>query len=51
MYQSMAIVDRINGKIYYSGIPFDEYDGHYGIDLVFNNPIGKLRTLNSFTRD
>ncbi|GGF24764.1 hypothetical protein [Hymenobacter cavernae] len=30
--QEMAIVDRINGKILFSKIPFDTADGHCGVD-------------------
>lgn len=29
----LVIVDRINGKIFYSSVPFDEGDGHYGIEF------------------
>ena len=31
MCQMLAVVDRMNGHVYFSGIPFDTLDGHYGV--------------------
>ena len=41
--RSLAIIDRINGKIF--NAPFDSMDGHYG---VLYNPNSKMIVVNSF---
>jgi len=30
MCEVLAVVDRMNGHVYFGGIPFDTLDGHYG---------------------
>jgi len=44
MCQQMAIVDRTNGEIYYSIIPFDTMDGHYGVRFKIDS---KMIIVNS----
>ncbi|MEZ4951922.1 MAG: hypothetical protein R2784_21385 [Saprospiraceae bacterium] len=42
----MAIVDRVDGKIIYSQIPFDTADGHSGSDYKIDS---RMLIINSGT--
>ena len=43
----MALVDRINGRVFYSNmyLPYDSVDGHWGIDFRKDS---RLLVVNSY---
>ena len=44
MCQILAVVDRIDGRVYFTGIPFDTLDGHYGARYT---PDSRMIVVNS----
>lgn len=44
MCQVLAVVDRIDGRVYFSDIPFDTLDGHYGACYA---PDSRMIVVNS----
>jgi hypothetical protein len=44
MCQALAVVDRIDGRVYFSDIPFDTLDGHYGARYA---PDSRMIVVNS----
>ncbi len=44
MCRSMAIVDRMDGRVFYSVIPFDTMDGHYGDAYKINSRMLMVNT-------
>lgn len=44
MCAMLAVVDRIDGRVYFTDIPFDTLDGHYGAEYT---PESRLIVVNS----
>jgi hypothetical protein len=44
MCSMLAVVDRIDGRVYFTGIPFDTLDGHYG---AVYTPDSRMIVVNS----
>lgn len=44
MCAMLAVVDRIDGRVYFTGIPFDTLDGHYGAEYSLDS---RLIVVNS----
>jgi hypothetical protein len=44
MCAMLAVVDRIDGRVYFTGIPFDTLDGHYGAQYSLDS---RLIVVNS----